>query len=133
MTNALQALLGAKPAAEITQQVRIKRLGTDFTVKALTGEDIDKLREQATYPVKEGKKTVQKVNEDEASRLLVVKATVEPNFADKQLVEHFNAADASDCVRKALLAGEIATLQQAILELAGFTDDEDEAIDEVKN
>lgn len=133
MTNALQALLGAKPAAEITEQVTIKRLGTDFTIKALTGEDIDKLREQATYPVKRGRKTVQEVNEEEASRLLIVKATVEPNFGDAQLLEHFKAMDAGDCVRKALLAGEITTLQSRILEVSGYLDDEDEAIEEVKN
>ena len=130
--DALQALLGAKPAAEITEQVAIKRLGTDFTIKALTGEDIDKVREQATYPVKNGKKTEQKVNEEEVSRLLIIKATVEPNFANKDLLTHFKASDAGECVQKALLAGEIMTLQSAILTLSGFDDDEEE-IEEVKN
>jgi len=129
--DALQALLGAKPAAEITDQVKIKRLGTEFKIKALTGEDIDKIREQATYPVKNGKKMEQKVNEEEVARLLIVKATVEPDFASKQLLEHFGASDAGGCVQKALLAGEIATLQNAILTLAGFNDEDE--VEEVKN
>ncbi|MCY9546778.1 phage tail assembly chaperone [Lysinibacillus xylanilyticus] len=129
--DALQALLGAKPATEITDQVKIKRLGTDFTIKALTGEDIDKIREQATYPTKNGKKTELKVNEEEVSRLLIIKATVEPNFANANLLKHFGATDAGECVQKALLAGEIMTLQTAIMTLSGFDDEEE--IEEVKN
>jgi len=129
--DALQALLGAKPAAEITSQVKIKRLGTDFTIKALTGEDIDKVRDQATTPVKNGKKMELKVNEEEVARLLIVKATVEPNFASKELLAHFGASDAGECVQKALLAGEVATLQNEILMLSGFDDEEE--IEEAKN
>lgn len=129
--DALQALLGAKPATEITNQVKIKRLGTEFTIKALTGEDIDKIRDQATYPTKNGKKTELKVNEEEVARLLIVKAVVEPNFADASLLKHFGASDAGECVQKALLAGEIATLQNEILMLSGFDDEEE--IEEAKN
>ncbi|MFJ7665327.1 hypothetical protein ACIQXW_23495 [Lysinibacillus sp. NPDC097162] len=129
--DALQALLGAKPAAEITEKVRIKRLGTEFTIKALTGEDIDKIRDQATYPVKNGKKTELKVNEEEVARLLIVKAVVEPNFSNADLLKHFGATDEGECVQKALLAGEISTLQNEILLLSGFNDEEE--IEEVKN
>lgn len=129
--DALQALLGAKPAAEITEQVPMKRLGTEFTIKALTGEDIDKIRDQATYPVKNGKKTELKVNEEEVARLLIVKAVVEPNFSNASLLEHFGASDEGECVQKALLAGEIMNLQTAIMTLSGFDDEEE--IEEVKN
>ncbi|MGE7843880.1 phage tail assembly chaperone [Lysinibacillus sp. NPDC093712] len=129
--DALQALLGAKPASEITEKVKIKRLGTDFTIKALTGEDIDKIRDQATYPVKNGKKTELKVNEEEVARLLIVKAVVEPNFANADLLKHFGATDEGGCVQKALLAGEISTLQNEILLLSGFNDEEE--LEEVKN
>ncbi|WP_336638385.1 phage tail assembly chaperone [Lysinibacillus fusiformis] len=129
--DALQALLGAKPATEITAQVKIKRLGTEFTIKALTGEDIDKIRDQATYPTKNGKKTELKVNEEEVARLLIVKAVVSPDFADSSLLKHFEASDAGECVQKALLAGEVAALQNEILMLSGFDDEEE--IEEAKN
>ena len=132
MTNALQALLGAKPVAEITETVFIKRLDTDFTVKALSGDDFDNIRAQATERVKEGKRTVQKVNEEEVARLIIAKATVDPNFADAQLLKQFGARDAGDCVQKALLAGEITHLQTAILSASGFIEDED-VIDDAKN
>lgn len=129
--DALQALLGAKPATEITNKVKIKRLGTEFTIKALTGEDIDKIRDQATGPMKNGKKIEMKVNEEEVARLLIVKSVVEPSFSNPQLLEHFGASDEGECVQKALLAGEIATLQNEILMLSGFNDEEE--IEEAKN
>lgn len=129
--DALQALLGAKPATEITNKVKIKRLGTEFTIKALTGEDIDKIRDQATGPMKNGKKIEMKVNEEEVARLLIVKSVVEPSFSNPQLLAHFGASDEGDCVQKALLAGEIATLQNEILMLSGFDDEEE--IEEAKN
>lgn len=132
MTNALQALLGAKPVAEITETVFIKRLGIDFTVKALSGDDFDNIRAQATQRVKEGKRMVSKVNEEEVARLIIAKATIDPNFGDAQLLKQFGARDAGDCVQKALLAGEITQLQTAILSASGFIEDED-VIDDAKN
>lgn len=132
MTNALQALLGTKPATEITDKVAIKRLKTQFTIKALTGEDIDAIQAQATHITRKGNKTEQKVDENEASRLLVAKATIEPDFSNAELLKHYKAVDAGECVQRALLAGEIATLQQAILTLSGFGD-LDEEIEDAKN
>ena len=130
--DALQALLGAKPVAEITDEVTVKRLNTKFTIKALSGDDIDSIREQATKVVPVGKKKELKVDEKEVARLLVAKAVVYPDFNNADLKEQYGAVDAGDCVQKALLAGEIATLQNAIFELSGFGD-EDEAVEEVKN
>jgi len=130
--DALQALLGTKPVAEITEDIAIKRLNTNFTIKALSGDDIDAIREQATKVVPVGKKKELQVDEKEVARLLVAKAVVKPDFNDADLKKHYGAVDASDCVQKALLAGEIAKLQGAIFELSGFGD-EDEAVEEVKN
>ena len=132
MANALEALLGAKPATEITDKVMIKRLKTQFTIKALTGEDIDAIQAQATRIIRKGNKTEKKVDENEASRLLVAKATIEPDFSNADLLKHYKAVDAGECVQRALLAGEIAALQQAILELSGFGD-LDEEIEDAKN
>lgn len=129
--DALQALLGAKPVAEITEEVTIKRLNTDFTIKALSGDDIDNIRDQATRIVSVGKKREPKVDEKEVARLLIAKAVIKPDFNNADLKKHYGAIDAGDCVQKALLAGEIVTLQNAIFELSGFNDDEQ--VEEVKN
>ena len=128
--SALELLLGTQPGVEITDTVTLKRLGK-FTIKALTGDDLSKIREQATYPSGTGKSRKLVVNEDEVGQLLVAKATVEPDFSDAALLKHYGAANASNCVQKALLAGEIATIQQAVLELSGFNDADE--VEEVKN
>ena len=128
--SALELLLGTQPGVEITDTVTLKRLGK-FTIKALTGDDLSKIREQATYPSGTGKSRKLVVNEDEVGQLLVAKATVEPDFSDAALLKHYGAANASNCVQKALLAGGIATIQQAVLELSGFNDADE--VEEVKN
>lgn len=127
--SALDALLGA--SIEVTDTVRIKRLGVEFEIKAITGDDLTSIREQATYPEGTGKNRKLIVKEDEVGRLLIAKSVTTPNFNDAKLLAHYKAADAGDCVQKALLAGEIATLQAAVLELSGFGGDDE--VEEVKN
>lgn len=129
MTNALAALLGAKPVSEITETVRIERLGTDFTVKALNTADIQALKEEATYSVK-GKLTV---NEDKLGLLMLVKATIDPDFSDKDVLAHFGVKTAEQAVQKALLPGEFNALTEAVVGVSGLKPATKEEVDEVKN
>ena len=128
--NALDALLGA--SIEVEETVYIKRLKAHFTVKALTGDRVNQLREQCTYP--EGKGTARKlvVNEDELGGLLIVEACVMPDFNNPKLLEKYGARDAADCVQKALLAGEVATLSHAVLDVSEFGVSEED-VEEAKN
>lgn len=128
--NPLDALLGT--TSDVEEKVYIKRLNADFTVKAITGDKLHQLREQCTYHAGKGKKRTTFVDEMELSRLLVAESCVEPNFSDDRLLKHYGARDAADCVQKALLAGEVASLSDAVLDVSGFDDDE-ELIDEAKN
>lgn len=128
--NALEALLGA--STEVEEEVYLKRLDTTFRVKGLSGDDIDKLREQCTYFTGKGKNRKQVTDENELSRLLVAEACIEPDFSNAQLLKHYKASDAADCIQKALLAGEVAKLSSAVLDASGFDSEEDE-IDAVKN
>ena len=131
--NALDALLGARPISEITKKVTIDRLGTDFTVKALSTEDVAQLREEATYYVGDGAKRKAQMNQEQLGLLMIVKATVEPDFKDKALLAHFDAKTAAQCVQKALLASEFNTLTQAVVEVSGLTAPTAEDIEEAKN
>ena len=128
--SALEALLGAN--INVEQTVHMKRLGVDFKVKALTGDKVNKLREQCTYTEGKGANKRTFVKEDELGQLLIAEACVEPNFGDAQLLKHYDARDAADCVQKALLAGEVSTLSHAVLDASGF-DRGDEDVEEVKN
>lgn len=118
--NPLQALLGA--TLDVKKEVPIKRLDTAFTVKAISGDVFDRISMRLTYSDGKGGKHVDNAKLDAA---IVAEACVEPSFADRSLIEHYGAEDATDCVRKALMAGEIKRLVNAVLEISGFGDDAD--------
>lgn len=128
--DALDALLGAD--LNIEKDVYIKRLNTYFTIKALDGNTINRISDECTHYVGKGSKRKKELDEQKFGSLVIVKACVNPNFADKRLLEKYNATLAEEVVQKALLAGEIAKLAGEIMALSGFNDDDDE-IEEVKN
>ncbi|OME86925.1 hypothetical protein BK120_08355 [Paenibacillus sp. FSL A5-0031] len=117
--NALQALLGA--STDIKKNVPIRRLGVDFTLKAMSEAEIERVKTECTYGDGKGGK---RLDDSLFNAAMIAKACVEPNFGDRSLIDHYNAEDAADCVRKALLAGEIAKLIVGIMDVSGFGDDE---------
>ncbi|MHB0884172.1 phage tail assembly chaperone [Paenibacillus sp. SEL1] len=123
-TSRLDALLGA--TTDLQEGVYIPRLKTDFIVKALDEDTLEKARAQATT----GKD--RSVDESLFNRLLIVKAVADPDLNDKALKDRYEASDAADVVKKALLPGEQARVVQALLKLSGFVDDA-KLIDEAKN
>ncbi len=118
--NALDALLSAE--LETTKPVHIKRLGVDFTVKAITSGEFDQINEQS-------KGADGKTNEMQLNYAIIATACVDPSFKDEALRSKYGVASGADVVAKALLAGEVATLVKAILEISGFDND----IEQVKN
>ncbi|AET61500.1 hypothetical protein HPL003_23910 [Paenibacillus terrae HPL-003] len=123
-TSRLDALLGA--TTDLQEGVYIPRLKTDFIVKALDEDTLEKARAQATT----GKD--RSVDESLFNRLLIVKAVADPDLNDKALRDRYEASDAADVVKKALLPGEQSRVVQALLRLSGFVDDA-KLIDEAKN
>lgn len=129
--SALDALLGAKPVAELNTDVKIERLGVSFKVKALSGEDVTRLREECTRYEIQGKNRKSFVDNDALTTAMVVEATLEPDFSDAKLLKHYGVDTASDCVNKALTFGELTKLNEAILTISGLNEDDD--IEEIKN
>lgn len=125
--SALEALLGT--TADIQKRVPMKRLKADFIIKAITGDQLDDIRDQCTHtrPGKGGKMESH-VNDQEVGRLVVAEACIEPDFSNSELMDHYKAESPADCTQKALLAGEIVKLSSEIMELSGFDDDEVEAV-----
>jgi hypothetical protein len=120
--DALSAFLSAD--INVQQGVLIKRLGVELAVKAIDGKTIARITEQATH----GKT----LDEQKFGVLIIATACVDINFGDAKMLEKYEASDAGDCVQKALLAGEIAKLTQAIMEISGF-DNINAQIDNAKN
>jgi hypothetical protein len=128
--DALQALLGAE--LNIETSVTLKRLGVDLVFKAIDGKTLAKLQEQATHYSGKGAKRQAQLDEQKFGSSLIAASSKSLNFGDAKLLEKYEASDAGDCVQKALLAGEIAKITQAVMEISGFTDMDDQ-VDEIKN
>lgn len=122
----LQALLDTEFKPEKDVPMRRFGAGAVFRVQALDGKDIQRVKAQATYPIKTGKTTVEKLDDEKFGALLLAKACVSPDWSDPKLLAGLGVPDATDAIQKRLLSGEIARLTQAILEVSGFHDDEDE-------
>lgn len=57
-----------------------------------------------------------------------------PNFADKNLLKHFNAFTPMDLFNKLFLAGEIADISSEISKLSGYDNEKNKKdVEEVKN
>ena len=91
-----------------------------FKIRPLTQEENDSI-------IKRSKRTrtvngvVQEYLDNTAfSRSMVLAATVEPNFSEKELCDHYGVVDPSLVPVKMLLSGEFARLMQEITDLSGF-------------
>lgn len=94
-----------------------------FKIRPLTQEENDAIVKRAKRV-----KTVNGVSQEfldntALSRGMVLAATVEPNFSDKELCDHYGVVDPSLVPGKMLLSGEYAKLMQEITELSGFNFD----------
>lgn len=128
--SALDALLGASINDE--KDVFIKRLDTNFRIKSLSGEEVQQATDEASTWVGKGVYRRRNTDNDKLGALLIAKACVDPVFANAQLLEKYGAVSADEVVLKALRAGEIALLNGEIMEISGFSIDDDD-VDEIKN
>ena len=129
-TDALSALLGADINVETA--VPIKRLGVDLIVKAVDGKTIGDINEMATHYTGKGAKRVAHLDDQKFGGGIIATASKNLNFGDPALLKKYGASDAGDCVQKALMAGEIAKITKAIMDISGF-DDFEEQVEDAKN
>ncbi|MEY8188653.1 hypothetical protein AB4X15_03120 [Peribacillus simplex] len=129
-TDALAALLGAELTVETA--VPIKRLGIDLIVRAVDGNTIGRINDQATHYTGKGSKRTAHTDDQKFGGGIIATASVNLNFGDPALLKKYGASDAGDCVQKALLAGEIAKITKAIMDISGF-EDFDEQVEDAKN
>lgn len=102
-----------------------------FRIRALTQEENDRITKQATRQVKVNGQPVEKLDNVDFSRRMVVAATVEPDFSSKEMCDAYGVLDPLLVPGKMLLSGEYGRLMAEITQLSGFGDDTAE--DEAKN
>lgn len=91
-----------------------------FKIRPLTQEENDALVKRAKRTKTVNGMVQEYVDSSALSRSIVLAATVEPSFADKELCDAYGVVDPSLVPGKMLLSGEYAKLVQAINDLSGF-------------
>ena len=91
-----------------------------FKIRPLTQEENDALVKRAKRTRTVNGVAQEYIDSSFLSRATVLAATVEPNFAEKELCDAYGVLDPALVPGKMLLSGEYAKLVQAINDLSGF-------------
>lgn len=100
-----------------------------FKIKPISQKALNAMRNK--HSKQKGNKII--VDEAALSFEIVINCTVEPNFKDTKSLELLGVFSPEDYLNKVLLAGEVNTLEKAILEFSGFGKDINELIEDAKN
>jgi hypothetical protein len=114
----LQRLLEADRLPERT--VTIPRLGIPIILRGLTGKQVFGIRERCTERRERKGQVTERIDEEQLNTALIATATVSPHWGDPKLLSKFQASSAEEVIKRILLAGELASLGEAILDLSGF-------------
>ena len=117
--------------AEIKARHMSKLLGEETYIK-VKGVSSDRFMEITSLMIgADGKRDFSKSLDSAA--LLAVEGIVEPNLKNKDLQEHFGAVTPKELAKILFKGSELTKITEKITELSGFSDDEDEAVEEIKN
>lgn len=101
-----------------------------FKIRTVSQEENDRLVKAATRKYKENGQTIERLDDLDYTRRLMVAATVEPDFSSKEMCDAYGVLDPLLVPGKMLIAGEYAGLVREITMFNRFTDNLD---NEVKN
>ena len=101
-----------------------------FKIRTVSQEENDRLVKAATRKYKENGQTIERLDDLDYTRRLMVAATVDPDFSSKEMCDAYGVLDPLLVPGKMLIAGEYASLVREITIFNRFTNDLD---DEVKN
>jgi hypothetical protein len=115
----------------------IKRLGMTLTIMGLMASHVDKVKERCTESRKSGSKTEEVLNKELFDATLIQDATVGleikglsfSGWGDPRLLKRFSASGGEQVVRRVLLAGEMQTVGNVVMEQSGYNTD----LDDIKN
>lgn len=102
-----------------------------FKVRALTQEENDGLMMKSRKRITVNGKIQESIDTIDYARRIVVAATVEPDFTNKEICSAYGVVDPMLVPGKMLLAGEFNKLSQAISELSNISAQEES--EEIKN
>jgi hypothetical protein len=128
-SDIITALLAADADKFPTITVPIERLGIPVKLKALTGKQVSRVRDRNTKTVKT-KQGPKEMTDNEGFMIgLISLATVNFQWGAAPLVEKYKASSGDEVIKRTLLAGEIALLGEAVLDVSGYNVE----LDDIKN
>jgi hypothetical protein len=97
-----------------------------FVIRPITQEENEKLIRLSTRRVNVRGQKVERLDNGEYGRRVVVAATVTPDFRSEEMCKAYGTMDPLEVPGKMLLVGEFNRLSDAILALSGLDDDPEE-------
>lgn len=123
------------PARE-TKEIKFKRFKSPFKIRSLTGEDVNRLRREATKRVL-NRKTHQYENETDQNGFIskvVAESVVVPDLLNEKLQRSYGViGDPEKLLGAMLSAGEYSVLANEVTELSHLDGDMNSLVDEAKN
>ena len=123
------------PAQE-TKEIKFKRFKSPFKVRSLTGEDVNRLRREATKRVL-NRKTHQYENETDQNEFIskvVAESVVVPDLLNEKLQRSYGViGDPEKLLGAMLSAGEYSVLANEVTEMSHLDGDMNALVDEAKN
>lgn len=97
-----------------------------FAIRPITQEENEKLIRLSTRRVNVRGRQVERLDNGEYGRRVVVAATVTPDFCSEEMCKAYGTMDPLEVPGKMLLVGEFDRLSAAILSLSGLDEDPEE-------
>lgn len=123
------------PAQE-NKEIKFKRFKSPFKVRSLTGEDVNRLRREATKRVL-NRKTHQYESETDQNEFIskvVAESVVVPDLLNEKLQRSYGViGDPEKLLGAMLSAGEYSVLANEVTELSHLDGDMNALVDEAKN
>lgn len=136
-TSKLSAFLHPAKAQEEKEIIISKRFQDEngnpvpFKIRSLTQAENDAIASKSRRTRKVSGQMQEYLDPVENSRRIVVAATLEPDFSDRELCEAYGTMDPLEVPGRMLKSGEYSKLLSAIMDLSGF--DLNSVEDEAKN
>jgi hypothetical protein len=122
---------------EEIREVKLERFTEPFKVKALSSPEEKEVRAASKKRVKKGKHSYEeKLDPDTYNDKLMSKSIVYPNLNDAELQDSYGVRGAESLLAAMLTMGEYFEILQAVNEVNGLTedeDDEDDPVEQAKN
>jgi hypothetical protein len=117
------------------KEIRFTNFKQAWEIQSLSSEEFNQLTKKARIKLRnKSGYTVSQTDDNKLADLLIESSVVWPDLDNSKLQEHFGTVgDAAGTARAMLKPGELARLNEAILEINGLDEDSlDESVDEVK-